>query len=236
MTNPSAFVGTQISVIIPAFNAAKFIDPALESVMSQTLKATQVIVVDDGSTDDTARRCESWAPHVQLISQQNSGPGRARNVGVAASTGALLGFLDADDLWLPDKLERQVAHLDANPSVVAVFGWMQNFVDPDAHLTVGPRTPLDPRPAYQAPTMLARRSVMDTVGMFDEIGPMQGWTDWFLRLRESGLPIGMVNELVLRRRIHGANMTLRNPADFSEYHRFLLASIQRRRKRDSDAG
>ncbi|MCU1360941.1 MAG: putative glycosyl transferase [Ilumatobacteraceae bacterium] len=222
--------GADVSVVIPAFNAARFIDATIDSIVTQTERPAEIIVVDDGSTDATASRCRAWAPDVTLVQQANAGPGRARNVAVGIATGSVLSFVDADDTWTPRKIELQLAHLTEHPDHVAVFGWMQNYIDPDASLSVGPRTVLDARPAFQPSTMTAHRSLMNVVGPFDEIGPMQGWIDWYMRLRESGLPIGMVDELVTMRRIHGDNMTLRDTAHQTEYHRFLHASLQRRRR------
>lgn len=221
--------GRDVEVIVPAFNAASFIDEALGSILEQTCPPRSVIVVDDGSTDATAERCAAWGTQVVLVRQSNHGPGRARNVGVAHSSAPLLAFHDADDVWMPTKLELQLAHLNSHPQDIAVFGWMHNFVEPGCTVVPDPRTPMDPRPAYQAVTMLARREVMERVGPFDEVGPIQGWVDWYLRLRESGLPLAMVPEVVVRRRIHGDNLTLRERANFSEYHRLLHASLQRRR-------
>lgn len=223
--------GSDISVLIPAFNAEHFIDEAIQSVVNQTVRPGEIIVVDDGSIDATAVRCSAWAPDVALIRQSNAGPGRARNVAAHAATGAGFALLDADDTWLPHKLEVQLAYLADHPDHVAVFGWMQNFVDPHSHLVVGPKAQLDARPAHQPSTMLARRAVVDAIGPFDEVGPLQGWLDWFMRLRESGLSIGMVDQLVTMRRIHDDNLSIREQAHKSELHRFLHASLQRRRER-----
>lgn len=222
-----------VSVVIPAFNAAQFIDEAIESVVGQTARPGEIIVVDDGSTDATAQRCRAWAPDVTLLQQDNAGPGSARNAAMAVATGGLFALLDADDVWKPTKLELQLGHLIANPDHVAVFCWMQNFIDEGADLVAGPRTQMSAGPAYQASTLLAHRSVLDTVGPFDEIGPLQGWVDWYLRLHESGLGVGMVDELLTMRRIHGDNMSLRLQTHTREVHRFLHESLQRRRAQES---
>lgn len=228
-----SLVGADISVLIPAFNAERFIDEAIESIVTQTVRPGEIIVVDDGSVDATANRCAAWAPDVMLIQQENSGPGRARNVAAQAAKGSLFALLDADDTWVPSKLELQLAHLTANPDNVAVFGWMQNFVDPGANLVVGPNAQLVASAAFQSSTMLAHSSVLDLVGPFDEVGPLQGWLDWCMRLRESGLPLGMVEQLVTMRRIHDDNLSIRAHAHKNELHRFLHASLQRRRAKGS---
>jgi len=99
----------EVSVVIPAYNAGRTISAALASVFAQTYRDFEVIVVNDGSTDDTAQRLEEWSGRLVTICQRNGGPGRARNEGIARARGRLIAFLDADDIWLPRKLERQVA-------------------------------------------------------------------------------------------------------------------------------
>ena len=98
-----------ISVIIPTYNSAKFIDAALESVFLQTFKDFEIIVVDDGSTDNTKELLKQYFKRIHYFYQQNKGPSAARNLGISKANGKLLAFLDADDLWLPEKLEKQVA-------------------------------------------------------------------------------------------------------------------------------
>src|SRR5690349_17735421 len=101
------------SVIIPAFNAAATVGRAIDSAVSQTLPPVEVIVVDDGSRDDTFSAASKFGGNVKVIRQTNAGPGAARNRAVSESTGEWLAFLDADDSWLPHKMERQFkSHAD----------------------------------------------------------------------------------------------------------------------------
>ena len=100
----------KVSVIIPALNAGRTIAAALGSVFEQTYRHMEVIVVDDGSSDDTAQKVAAWGDRVTYFKQPNAGPGSARNAGIARSTGDFIAFLDADDFWLPTKIERQVAY------------------------------------------------------------------------------------------------------------------------------
>src|SRR5207253_10816654 len=104
-----------VSVVIPAFNAASTIDAALQSVFAQTYRSFEVIVVDDGSEDATAARVAEWGDRVVYVRQPNGGPGRARNVGIAHARGRLIAILDADDAWMPRKLQQQVAYFDRFP-------------------------------------------------------------------------------------------------------------------------
>lgn len=97
-----------VSVVIPAFNAESFLGEALDSVLGQTARPTEVIVVDDGSTDGTRALVRRYSDAVRLVTQDNGGAARARNVGARQATGEWLAFLDADDVWLPEKLEKQL--------------------------------------------------------------------------------------------------------------------------------
>ena len=104
-----------VTVAIPAFNAGRTIGAALQSVFAQTYRDYEVIVVDDGSTDDTAAQVAEWGDRLAYVSQPNRGPAGARNEALARARGTFIAFLDADDVWLPRKLERQVAYFARFP-------------------------------------------------------------------------------------------------------------------------
>ncbi|HBH96722.1 MAG TPA: hypothetical protein DDX89_02870, partial [Candidatus Omnitrophica bacterium] len=108
-----------VSVVIPAYNAGDRLDAAIRSVLNQTYPRVEIIVVDDGSTDDAALRVRAWKDCVRYVRQEHAGPGAARNRGIAEASGEYVALLDADDLWLPRKLERQVAVLQREPTVDA---------------------------------------------------------------------------------------------------------------------
>jgi glycosyltransferase involved in cell wall biosynthesis len=109
-----------VSVIIPAYNAARSLAKCIDSVLGQSLRALEVIVVNDGSTDETKRVAEGFADQIVFTEQSNQGQGAARNAGLHLSRGKYVTFLDADDYWLPCFLERCVAFLDSHPEAIAV--------------------------------------------------------------------------------------------------------------------
>jgi len=116
-----------ISVIIPAYNHARYLAEAIDSVLAQTYAPLEIIVVDDGSTDGTPAVAASYGDRIRYIRQENAGVGAARNNGIAAARGEYLAFLDSDDIWLPEKLEREIALFDADPQLGFVHCGVEKF-------------------------------------------------------------------------------------------------------------
>src|SRR5437870_4423186 len=121
----------QVSTLMTAYNAERYVAQALDSVLMQSRGSDEIIVVDDGSTDRTPEVLRSYVNQVRVIRQHNTGPARALNVAVAAAKGDALAFLDCDDLWMPEKLRLQCAALSANKELEAVFGFIAQFASPD---------------------------------------------------------------------------------------------------------
>lgn len=112
----------RVSVIIPVRNGKDFLQEALDSVLQQSFTNLELLLIDDGSTDDDYDRYALQDPRIRVIHLPGMGVSRARNVGMAQSRGDLLAFLDADDVWFPGKLQAQVSYFDAHPDVGVVFG------------------------------------------------------------------------------------------------------------------
>ena len=120
-----------VSVIIPVHNCERYLGEAIESVLDQTHSPLEIIVVDDGSTDCTADVTKSFAPHVRYVLQAQAGAPAARNRGAELARGEFLSYLDADDLWVEEKLERQTACLSDDPELDMVSGFVEQFISPD---------------------------------------------------------------------------------------------------------
>jgi len=219
-----------VSVIIPAWNAEKYLAESLASVTAQTLASHEIIVVDDGSTDGTVDLAAT-IPGVRVMGIAHAGIGAARNAGVREASGDLLAFLDADDRWSPDKLARQVQVLIDEPSVDLVLGHVLQFLSPDLDEARRKqlRCPEHPQPGLLAGTMVIRAAAFNRVGLFNPALAVGEFIDWYARASEAGLRVRMVPEVVLHRRVHGGNTVLRERDKQSDYVRIVKAALDRRR-------
>lgn len=223
-----------VSVIVPAYNAEKFLGAALQSIFEQDYPATEVIVVDDGSTDrtrDTALRF----PSAFVLHQANGGAGSARNTGLDASSGELLTFLDADDVMLPGKISAQVTYLADNPQVGCVLTAQDIFV----HEGVKPppwvkRTLESPHRDYPPMSAMVRRSVYEMIGGFLQATAPGEDLDWLVRMRHAGVKIATISRPFVQRRIHGGNLTM--DQDSMVTAMFKVFRSQADRRRDSNLG
>jgi glycosyltransferase involved in cell wall biosynthesis len=220
-----------VSVVIPAHNS-RYIAPTLDSILVQRHRPLEILVVDDGSTDSTAQVVRGYAPEVRLIEQQQRGHPAARNTGIRAARGELLGFLDHDDLWSPDKLERQIASFERNPALDLVFGHIQNFFTPEmtAEERARLRVPLQPLPGLLQGAMLARRRSFDRVGLFSEERGTGDFLDWYGRALLAGLNIEMLPDVVVYRRIHANNYQRTHRHERRDYLRAVKDLLDRRRE------
>jgi len=224
--------GPLVSVIIPVFNGEKYLREAIESVLGQTYPSIEVIVVDDGSTDNSAGIAKSFAPQVRYIYKNNGGVSSALNRGIELSQGSFLAFLDADDLWKEDKLMRQMAVFDNNPDVDSVFGQVKQFfsseLDEDQKKKV--RIPAEVMQGIFKGSMLIKRDSFFRVGTFETRWKIGDFIDWYLRAMEKSLKSIMLNEILMLRRIHADNTGIRERKSRPEFVRILKASLDRRRK------
>ena len=197
----------RVSVIIAAYNAEAYIAEAVESVLGQTVPPDEVIVVDDGSTDGTRNVLGQFGDRITVLNQTNSGQAVAVNKALAATQGELIGFCDADDLWTPRKLELQLALLDRQGDVEAVFGKVEQFVSPDVpdeqRERLKPAIAIMPGELKQC--MLIRRAALDRAGPFDESLPATFFIAWLGRAKQNGLKSAHVDDIVVRRRLHLGN-------------------------------
>ena len=159
-----------ISCIVPVFNGERYLKEALDSILAQTYRPLEIIVSDDGSTDGTASVVAGYGECVKYLWQANAGEAAARNLGLSAAGGHFLAFLDADDLWHPEKLTRQMACFQARPELDLCVTHVQNFWVPELREEAEQfrdHRLSQPLPGYTSVTLLARRALFDIVGTFD---------------------------------------------------------------------
>lgn len=190
------------TAVIPAFNAERTIEASLASILDQTRLPELIIVVDDGSSDRTAGIVEAFAANgtttpICLRRQANQGPGRATSEGIRAADTAVVATLDADDLWLPQKMARQLAILEDQPEVALVAAWSRQFRHDQPDDGTG-----ECRPGLLRSTISFRRFVFDKVGEIIDAPSLVGeLVDWLARVREQGHPIEELEEVLTLRRI-----------------------------------
>lgn len=216
----------RISVVIPVYNGERFLGEAIGSVLSQAERPLEVIVIDDGSTDGSAEVARAF-PSVNYVYQANAGQAEARNQGAALATGEFLAFLDADDVWMPDKLTWQLAAFAAEPHLDAVFGHAEQFVEAGSPHEVAEKLRI--LPAQLPSAMLIRRQRFLQLGGYPTGLRVAEVVDWYARALESGLKAITLDQVVYRRRIHGANTTLRNRPATSDYLAVVRSALRRRR-------
>jgi glycosyltransferase involved in cell wall biosynthesis len=219
----------RVSVVVPAYNAEPYIAEALDSLFAQEAGPLQVIVVDDGSSDGTTAIAERYDVELHRTPER-LGPGGTRNYAAHLATGEFLAFLDADDVWTPEKLALQLATL-AEPDVDLVFGHVQQFRSPELDPAVAATIacPPDPRPALLPGAMLMRTETFRQVGDFGTEHPASEFLEWLMRSEDLGLRRTMLPDVVLRRRLHETNFHRVDPAARADYLRTIKASLDRRR-------
>ena len=225
-----------VSVIIAARNAERFLQQALDSVMSQSYTHHETIVVDGHSTDGTADIARSF-PGVRHLLQKGTGFAVAWNEGLDASRGDLIAFLDSDDLWTSDKLALQVERLGQDPRADCVLGHLRFFLDNVDAVPPSFRLGLldSAHPGWMPGTLLARRSVFETVGRFGEEWEIASDVDWFARLKDSDTPVAMLPEVLLHKRVHGGNLSY-NAARTPIVGREILRAVRHSVTRQHDRG
>jgi glycosyltransferase involved in cell wall biosynthesis len=223
-----------ISCVIPCFNGERYLDECIGSILAQTHRPLEVIVVDDGSTDGSADVVRRY-PGIRYHHQANAGPAAACNRGVALATGELIAFLEQDDLWLPEKTARQLQEFDADPALLYCVAHIQNFwvaelaLEAERHRD---RPVMRPVPGYVVQTLMVRREAFDRVGSFDATFPYAFASDWFLRATDAGVPGVLLPDVLTRRRLHDSNVSrLNRAASHDQFLEVIKATLDRRRGR-----
>jgi len=208
MTGPSA--GPVVSCVVPAFNCARFLGEALDSIYAQTHRPIEVIVVDDGSTDETAEVAARYGQRLTFVQQANGGPGAARNVGFGLARGEFIACLDADDHWHPRRIEAGLEVLRRDPKIDGCFARGVNFWDDDSRTQwtlVAGQPVTQPQRWYAFGSLLFCRGIIDAVGPINADLGMAEDIDWITRAEAAGHRFTDVDEVLCFHRVHRGNMS-----------------------------
>ena len=219
-----------ISVIVPVYNAEKYVAEAVASIRRQNYAPLEIIAIDDGSTDASVAIIETLGDDIEILRQENAGPGIARNKGLAKARGEFIAFLDADDLWVDDKLLHQCAYLLAHPDIEVVAGREKYFGD-DGEWAKKLRLAEDKTAlSFKLGATLIRRSAFERIGNFDETLTISDDFEWFMRARDLGLPMRVLDEIVLYYRVHSESLTQTGRVQDFMLPQMIKKSLDRRRQ------
>lgn len=216
----------QTSVIIPMYNAQRFIAEAVQSVLAQTLPVDEIIIVDDGSTDDSVAQIPA-APSISILREPHAGIAPTLNRGLKEARGDFITFLDADDRWLPAKIERQIKTFRERPGLEILFTQGTVFRDESAQ---APATESGVINGVCKSSMMLTRTALDRVGSFSSATGAHDFMDWYARAKELPAQIDIVPEVLFERRIHDANDGIVNQAAQRQNYFDTIKTILERRR------
>jgi glycosyltransferase involved in cell wall biosynthesis len=222
-----------ISCIVPVYNGETYLAEAIESIVKQSYQAIEIVIADDGSTDGTAKVAARYGSQIRYLHQTNAGTAAARNLGLSVAAGEFVAFLDADDVWHPEKLKRQIARFAARPELDYCIAHAQNFWIPnliEEEKKFRDHRISKPLPAYATGTLLARYELFDRVGRFNTAIRHADDTEWFLRVNEGGAVMELLPDVLLYRRLHYTNLSrMKASNSHDQYLRLVKTTLDRRR-------
>ena len=220
-----------ISVVVPVHNGERYLAECIQSVLDQRHGALELLVVDNASTDATADVARAF-PTVRYFHLPDKGLSRALNHGLEHCRGGFLAFLDADDLWTPNRLALQLETFARNPEVELVFGHVEQFISPELEESVKAKLSIRHKllPGRHRGTMLIRTESFRRVGPFEPSVDYGEFLDWYMRAAEQHIRDVMLPEVVTLRRVHGANLGYTERNRRVEYARVLKRGLDRRRR------
>jgi len=225
-----SFALPQIEVVIPVFNGEKFISQAIESVLNQTFPVKKIWAVNDGSTDGTAGILEQFkrnTPKLEVLNQSNQGVSVSLNSVLPHLKEEWVAFLDADDLWMADRIQTQVEHLQQNQKLELVFGQIEEFEDFAEGSTRQFKARQGAIEGVSRVTLLCKRQLFEEFGGFDPSLKVGEFIAWFQKVREAGRSYQVIPKILARRRIHGENMTAK--VDRNEFLQLIRRQLAQKR-------
>ena len=233
--DPGAYL---VSVIMTVYNGERFLGEAIQSALDQTYEPKEILLIDDGSVDQSAVIARSFKS-IRYIRQAHQGVAAARNNGLDIAQGGLISFLDADDIWNKHKITKQVDYLQKNRQLNAVICRFCNFFEPGVRLPewIDPEIYIDEKTGMMPSlcTILIRREAFDRVGLFDPGLETGSDLDWFARAKDEGISLEILPELLVSRRLHDQNLSYQAHHDRSQLLKIFKASLDRKRQGDKSS-
>lgn len=219
-----------VSAILPLFNGRRFVKRAVASMLEQTRPPDEIWIIDDGSTDKGTDLIPVH-PAIRIIRQSNSGVAAARNRAISESSGDLIAFLDQDDCWTPDKLERQITVMLREPHLGYVLAHQLIRLAPGIRRPrwLKPEQVDNPCVGYLPGTLVVRRTIFEQVGPFNTEYRSGSDSEWFFRARNRDVPMKILDDVLLHREIHRHNQSHDTATANRELLRLVRASLKDRR-------
>lgn len=227
----------KITAIIAVYNGEQYIESAIKSILNQTIVITEIIIIDDGSTDATIQKIEAFQlSNIILLKQQNCGQAKAINSALTQATGDFITFLDADDIWKSNKTALQLAAFEKNPTAQLCFGGMEEFISSELPIEEQQKIRVNPvtLDAKVRPCMMIKREVMQDFGNFPEV-PTMDFIAWYASIKPKITCEIFVDAIVLERRLHLNNVSRleRKKVDIATTFKVIL---EQRRKANQSNG
>jgi len=225
MTNPL------VTIIMPAWNRARYIREALDSLLEDTWSPKEIIVVDDGSTDETAAIVNSF-PQVRYIYQEHQGVSVARNTALENATGEYVTFLDSDDIWVPGRIAFSINFFEDNPELDYILAKQELFLEKGCVVPEGFRPSRfgNPEQSEGTPVLMARRACFDRIGKFNPLFRKCEDLEWVARASDEGLKMARIPLVAVKVRIHDRNTTYLDKTDHNSLvFKIIRDSIHRKK-------
>ncbi len=227
----------KISVIIPVYNGQSYLSEAVSSVLNQSFTPYEIIIVDDGSIDNTKQICEDLNKKIKYIYQENAGAAAARNNGINHATGNYLAFLDADDLWTVNRLQDGIAHMMLSETDEMVFGLIEEFYSPETDDLFRSKYKCSDQAikGIHPGTLLMKKSTFLDVGLFSSKYVTGEFIDWYGRAQDKQLTASIIQATHMHRRIHPANHGIIEKASTEDYAKIIRDMLLRKRAQKNES-
>lgn len=219
-----------VSVVIPVYNAGPYIGEAIESIISQSYKPIEILIIDDGSSDSSAEVLKTFK-NIRYVHQAHGGPSKARNLGISLALGKFVAFHDADDICMPNRVTEQMGVLLSDATIEVVYSRIQNFIDVNAEVPRFFKTNelMKPRMGFIS-SALMRKTVFEKVGLFNEGIKIGEDIDWMVRAENRSVCSTTIPEVLVKRRLHETNLS----SDIEIGHRNLAKILLAKTKLSMD--